>query len=342
MGQKVGGYRRNVPYGEETVRVSRTKESPKQERSWRFEVNPKGRVGWNRGTAGRTEKEYGESVSEARRLRKEVEEVRKVFGCESNGVGRKGTKARGYQVYGEYTYPDRREQGKPRPRPREVGEGVEKTEGEGKKEAKPKVRKKKRNRKKPYGEAELRVGRERVRRKYEKQRKAKIERKRTNLKERRKEKELEGEKKERSLVLGTSSKRVKSTERCEAVALSGILPTGQRRTNLIVRELESGLNHMEVMRNMENRRNHHAKSSQYGRKKRHPGKEGRGEKYGYYGYQVRVKGPLGGARRTMSYVIQNGTVPRGTKKARRRTNFEHAKTKIGTIGVKVRYCYGRG
>jgi len=335
MGQKVGGYRRNVPYGEETVRVSRGKET--REKSWRFEVNPKGRVGWNRGTAGRTEKEYGESVSDARRLRKEVEEVRKGFGCEMNGLGRKGRKTRGYQVYGEYTYPD----GNERRKPVERGEGREKTEGGEKKEGKVKGGKKKRNLKKGYGERELRVGRERVRRKYEKRRKAKIERKRTNLKERRKEKGLEGEKKERKLVLGQTSKRVKSTERCEAVTRSGILPTGQRRTNLRVRELENGLNHMEVMRNMENRRNHHAKSSQYGRKKRDRERK-KGEKYGYYGYQVVVKGPLGGARRTMTYEIQNGTVPRGTKKARRRTNFEHAKTKIGTIGVKVTYCYGRG
>jgi len=155
---------------------------------------------------------------------------------------------------------------------------------------------------------------------------------------------LEGEKKERKLVLGYSSKRVKGTERCEAVVLSGRIPTGHRRTKLIVRELEHGLNHMEVMRNRENRRTHHAKSSQYGRKKvggQDYGKRSK-EKYGYYGYQVRVKGPLGGARRTMSYVIQNGTVPRGTKKARRTADFEHAKTKIETIGVKVTYCYGRG
>jgi len=327
-----------VPYGEETVRVKRRKETPSQERSWRFEVNPKGRVGWNRGTVGRTEKEYGESVSEGRRRRKEIEEVREIFGCESNGLGRKGTKGRGYKVYGEYTYPDRNESGKSGER-RERKEGQE---GEGKKEGKAKVVKKKGSGKKPYGEAELRVGLERVRRKYEKRRKAKIERQRSSLKERRKEKGLEGEKKERKLVLGYASKRVKSTERCEAVALSGILPTGQRRTKVRVRELEQGLNHMEVRRNRENRRNHHAKSSQYGRKKRTQGGEGKGEKYGYYGYQVMVKGPLGGARRTMTYVIQNGTVPRGTKKARRVTNQEHAKTKIGTIGVKVTYCYGRG
>jgi len=292
-----------------------------QERSWRFEVNPKGRVGWNRGTVGRTKKGYGESVSDGRRLRKEREEVRKVFGCESNGLGRKGTKERGWVVYGEYTYPDREE--------RKSEEKMEMT-----------LKKKKGRMKKTYDESELKVGRDRVRRKYETQIQAMIERKRRDLKKRRKEKALDGEKKERKQVLGQNSKRVKGDERCEAVSLSGRMPTGQRRTNLIVRELEGGLNHMEVMRNRENRRRHHSKSSQNGRKIR--GKGGEGDRYGYYGYQVRVKGPLGGARRTMTYEIQNGTVPKGTKKARRRKNSEHAKTKIGTIGVQVRYCYGRG
>lgn len=328
MGQKVGGYRRNVPYGLETVRVNQVKTEKNQERSWRFEVNPKGRVGWNRGTVGRTEKGYGESVSHGRRLRKEREEVRKVFGCETNGLGRKGTKERGFVVYGEYTYPDQGE-GKPeenREDPTKTGKKVNRVD--------------RRWKKKRYDETELKVGRDRVRRKYEAQRKAKIERKRKDLKKRRKEKALEGEKNERKQALGQNSKRLKGDERCEAVSLSGRLPTGQRRTNLIVRELEGGLNHIEVMRNRENRRGHHSKSSPNGRKRR--GKSEKGERYGYYGYQVRVKGPLGGARRTITYEIQNGTVPKGTKKARRRKHSEHAKTKIGTIGVQVRYCYGRG
>jgi len=325
MGQKVGGYRRNVPYGETSLRLGtgshETKESPV---SWRFQVNPKGRVGWNRGTSGTKEKTYGEGLSEARRLRKEVEEVRKVFGCESNGLGRKGTKERGYEVYGEYTYDDR------------GGKGSESGEEPTKRKAKNEGKKKK-ILKKIYSEKEIHVARERVRRKYERHRKTKIQRKRTNLKERRKEQGLEGEKKERNSVLGYTTKRRKPTERTEAIALSGVLPTGKRRTNLIVRELEHGLNHMEVRRNREKRRGYHAKSHQYGRKT-----EGENKKHGYYGYQILVKGPLGGARRTMTYVIQKGTVPRGTKKARRRVSSEHAKTKIGTIGVKITYCYGRG
>lgn len=332
MGQKVSGYRRNVPYGKESVRLRRSKEKSEKERSWRFEVNPKGRVGWNRGSSGRTEKEYGDSVSNVRILRNELEEVRKDYGCESNGLGRKGTKERGYKVYGEYRHPDSGED-----------KGKDKEGDVLKEEGKGSTALKKGNRKKVYIKKELEVGRDRVRRKYEKVRKANIDRERKDLKERRKEKGLEDEKKERKLVVGQGTKRTKGTERCEAVRLSGRLPTGQRRTNLIVKELENGLNHMEVMRGVENRRDHHAKSSQYGRKQWIQGKNGLNkEKYGYYGYQVVVKGPLGGSRRTMSYVIQNGTVPRGTKKARRVNNSKHAKTKIGTIGVKVVYCYGRG
>ena len=104
MGQKVGGYRRNVPYGKETVLLSEKSKSMTRD-GWMFDVNPKGLVGWNRGTSGRKEKEYGSSVSDARRLRKELEEVRRVSGCESNGLGRKGTSQTGYVVYGEYTSP---------------------------------------------------------------------------------------------------------------------------------------------------------------------------------------------------------------------------------------------
>jgi len=317
MGQKVGGYRRNVPYGESTRR--RGSKAERGKTSWRFDVNPKGRVGWDRGTSGRSEAAYGASVSEGRRLRTEVEEVRKVFGCESNGLGRKGTKERGYQVYGEYTYED--------PSLQSPGKEVEATSG-----------KKKKALKKRFSETDLSVARERVRRKYETVRKAKIHRQRRNLKERRKEKGLEADKKERGLVLGYSTKRSKPSGRTEAVALSGRLPTGQRRTKLLVRELEHGLNHMEVRRNRENLRTYHGKHPRYGRKT----EKDADPQYGYYGYQLRVKGPLGGARRTMTYRIQKGTVPRGTKKARRTVASEHAKTKIGTLGVKVTYCYGRG
>jgi hypothetical protein len=334
MGQKVGGYRRKAAYGQETVSLPTSVWKIKGDRAWSFEVNPEGRVGWNRGSGGTTTKTYGEALSQGRGLRKEVEEVRKLFGCESNGLGRKGRPWRGYEVHGEYTYTNQERKGSVENRsvgPETQGEPVGAPTGS-------KGKKPKKKRTKAYVEADFQAARSRVTRKYEGRRGAKVERKRRNLKERRKEKGLEAEKNERALVLGPSTKRRKAGERCEAVTLSGILPTAERRTKLIASELEHGLNHMEVRRGVENLRTHHAKSSQYGRIQAGAGDP----KHGYYGYKVRVKGPLGGARRTMTYVIRNGTVPLGTKSARRREGFEHAKTKIGTLGIKVTYCYGIG
>jgi len=322
MGQKVGGYRRNVPYGHETNLLSTTNGGVN---GARFEVNPKGVVGWNRGTSGVKECDYGENLSDARRLRKELEEVRRVSGCESNGLGRKGTKQTGYVVYGEYTTSEKKAKA-----------GSAQT-----------TRQAKQNHK-GRDANEVMVAMERVVMTFEKKRNVKVERKRTNLKKRRKAKGLEGDKEERRSVLGFSSKRVKGDERCEAIALSGVIPTTKRRTNLIVRELESGLNHMEVLRNRESLRTHHAKSSQSGRKRlgmmspiKSDGTTGV-SKGGYYGFNVTVKGPLEGARRTLAYVVQIGTVPRGTKRARMMITHEHAKTNVGTVGVRVTYCYGRG
>jgi len=332
MGQKVGGYRRNVPYGKETLLLETDQTSKK---GWIFEVNPKGKVGWNRGTSGTKEKEYGKELSGARRLRQEVEERRRASGCESNGLGRKGTQERGYLVYGEYTSG----------RGNLVETGSRDQEKRGSlREGRKRTRLSRKGGVDSLSKSDLSVARERVARNYEKKRQAKVERKRTNLKDRRKEKGLETEKEERKSVLsGYSSKRVKGDERCEAIALSGVIPTTKRRTNLIVRELERGLNHREVLRNREALRRHHAKSSQTGRKRLgEVARDSSQPQGGYYGLKVTVKGPLEGARRTTTYVIQLGTVPRGTKRARRRINHEHAKTKVGTVGVRVTYCYGRG
>ena len=87
MGQKVGGYRRNERYGTKTVRIPLDK--GEEGRSWRFEVNPKGRVGWDRGNVRRNETGYGSSLSQGRRRRDQVEELRKGYGCTTNGEGEK-------------------------------------------------------------------------------------------------------------------------------------------------------------------------------------------------------------------------------------------------------------
>jgi len=334
MGQKVGGYRRNVPYGKETVFLTGFDQAQSNRKSnklgWMFDVNPEGRVGWNRGTSGRKEGKYGKDLTEGRRLRKELEEVRRNSGCETNGLGRKGNEERGFTVYGEYT----------RGTPRVM---KEKYQNQTKDRSSTSQAKKRGPVKRIRGKEEREVARDRVVRKYESLRKSKVERKRTNLKERRVEKGLEGERKERRSGLGRSSKRVKGRERCEAITLSGVLPTMQMRVNVLVGELEVGLNHTEIMRNREGLRSLHSKSSRTGRKRlgemENELSKGKG---GYYGVNVTVKGPLDGARRTMTHVIQLGTVPRGTKRARITTTHKAAKTKIGTLGVRVTYCYGRG
>ena len=351
MGQKVGGYRRNERYGTKTVRIPLDK--GEEGRSWRFEVNPKGRVGWDRGNVRRNETGYGSSLSQGRRRRDQVEELRKGYGCTTNGVGRKGDGERGYTVYGEYTYRDyEKKEGRRESDPqvdRKGSEGKEVGREGGKKKEEKKgssplawtkeMEGRKAFRSQEEFKKERKVGRRRLKRKREKERGVKVERKREDLKERR-----EGnsgrrkEKEERKARLGRQSKRTKPDERVDGAVRSGTRPMIGRRSKLIAKELESGRKHRQSMREIEKVRKAKSKNGKTGRKREKAG----GEKGGYYGYQVQRKGPLGGARRTMVRTRQEGTVPRGTKEARRRTGKEHAKTSIGTIGVKVSYCYGLG
>jgi hypothetical protein len=367
MGQKVGGYRRNAKYGRKTVRIRTEKEwrgnqmEGKAEgigRSWRFEVNPKGRVGWDMGNARRTEKEYGASLSQGRRRRQEVEELRKHFGCTTNGLGRLGDGKRGYQIYGEYTYRDYPKQSRQDSRGKASKvEGGESKEGEGSAPASTPATNPVRTRawtkamegrktfetQQDFKKARKKA-RRRLKRKREKERQVKVERKRKDLKRRRERNRiLRKEKEQRKARLGRQSKRRKGEERVDGVVRSGVRPMTERRSKLIAKELEGGRKHTQSRREIEKLRKAKAKNPRTGRKSRKEAelqKQGAGRKRGFYGYQVVVKGPLGGARRTMKTRIQEGTVPRGTKEARRRTGSEHAKTSIGTIGVKVSYCYG--
>lgn len=304
MGQKVNGFRRNVPYGQETRLLDG--------KPWMLEVNPRGKYGWDRGTSGRKEGGYGRHLSESRRRRKELKEVRRRAGCESNGLGLKGMKESGRKVYGEYRSPSRKPTGTKR------GGNTKRRTGE-----------------------ELGVARERVARKYGERRGTSVERNRVDLKGKRID-DVEKDQQGRREKVGTASKRVKREERCQAIALSGKRPVVERRANLIVRELEHGLNHKEVRQQTQARRTYHAENSSSGRKRLGEQPTQRKATGGYYGFQVMVKGPLNGALRTDDHVMSMGTVPRGTKRARIPTYHEHAKTKAGTIGVRVMYCYSRG
>lgn len=310
MGQKVSGYRRNVPYG--TKSLKRNPEREAQDGGyWMFQVNPKGRVGWNRGDGERTERGYGKDLSHAQGRRNQVEECRKVFGCVTNGLGRKGTRKTGYQVYGEYTYGEM-EDG-------EKKQGLIETSSPG-------------MRKRFGSHPEFRQGRHQARlrltRKREQERQVPVERKRLDLKSRREANPTQvGEKQERKARLSPGRKRERPGERVDAVVLSQSRPVQERRAKLIATELESGIHHMESRRKIEKLRKAKTKLS---------------GQAGPYGYQIQVKGPLGGARRTIVYLIQEGKIPRGSTQGLTRTGFQHAKTSIGTIGVKVTYCYGLG
>jgi hypothetical protein len=270
-----------------------------------LQVNPRGKHGWDRGSSGSKEDGYGRHLTEARRRRQELSEVRERAGCVSNGMGLTGTKASGRTVYGEYRSPSTKRV------------GTRRTTGE------------------------LIVSRERVARKAGMRRGTKVERRRVDLKELWSD-GFEEDKRGRKDKAGVSSKRVMRDERSEAIALSGKRPVVDRRVTLVVRELEHGLNHKEVRHTLQSIRVYHAETSQRGRKRLGEQPRRRQGDGGYYGCQVRVKGPLNGGLRTDDMMITLGTVPRGTKRARLPSAHQHAKTKAGTIGVRVMYCYSRG
>lgn len=119
----------------------------------------------------------------------------------------------------------------------------------------------------------------------------------------------------------------------------------------IMKREKAGRDHMRVRRDWGKRRKQHGKKSKYGRvEAQETGVRSQGvassglvkRQGGYYGYRVRVKGPLNGSRRTKKKERGNGTVPESMKKGRIGTAEGVAKTSVGTRGVQVAYCYGRG
>jgi len=272
-----------------------------------------------------------------------IEEVRRSFGCISNGLGRLGTKETGYTVYGEYTTSFRSSLYENRKNSKDTNQPVESTTDLKKSsEYSPE-----RNIQNLLLEIELAI--DRVVINFEKKRNSKIDRRRINLKHRREKYDIEKEKQE---LLGVRSSTIKGAEELsEAITLSGILPTVHIITKLLARELRAELNHRKILRNRERARTQHALTSHTGIKglgmRVSTGSSSKtlienGYEGGYYGYNFTLKGPLDGARRTITHVIKIGKVPRGTKRARRVSSHEHAKTTVGTIGIFGTYCYGRG
>ena len=319
MGQKVKGYRRGSDYGRRTNRKGRHPEEARASyRGWNFEVNPVGRSGWDQGSAGGTERSYGKQRRGAAARRKGVEEVRLAHGAVSNGCGVGGSPEVGYVVYGEYRRLGAGEAGRERAREAALARAA--------------VHQRRRRG----------CGRRRRRR---------------SVASRRAQHGEEGE--VVRLVEGTAGRRKRSPaaaagagaatavtreNRAQAVARSGRRPCEGRRAKRRARELEGTLSHREVRRERKARMARHATSSAKGRQSgREAGSAAGGRKrVGYRGYKVTVKGVLGGAMRTRTYRDQKGVMPRGTKRARRGARDAVAETTVGTRGIRVEYCYGRG
>jgi hypothetical protein len=118
------------------------------------------------------------------------------------------------------------------------------------------------------------------------------------------------------------------------VTLTGFYPCAPRRAQLVQRRRAKGRKHREALRRLKTVRAQHAEESERGVKR--PGKAG-----SYRGYRVRVKGTLDGGLRTRRSEYGVGSVPWSSRDARRSVGRVQARTKVGTMGVSVVYCYGR-
>lgn len=122
-----------------------------------------------------------------------------------------------------------------------------------------------------------------------------------------------------------------ASARAGAVVLRYEWTRGDARTERRGRALAEGRKHKERRAYVDRRR-----------KKAWERKAGRGRRRGY---RLEVKGTLNGARRTRRQVSNQGTVPRSRRRAHRGVSRLHAKTKVGTMGVRRTTCYageGRG
>lgn len=361
MGQKVKGYRRNAEYGRKTRRLGDIG-------GWRGEVNPPGKDGWEKSGVGRSGKEYGESEGRGNERVKRVEEVRRSEGYESNGLGRKGDGKKGYVVYGEYVKvverPGKRaEEGR---ESRRANKGRSENKVAEEKERQLEVKRERRVMRYEW-EVGRKVTRERVNRSTVREDRGRLGERGGRMRGRavgassgkgvaaeKGEEPVEKKDPERARVSDRAKRRkapekkgeVRREARGVVVVLGGVIRVERRRVKRRIRKREgAGRGHRRARREREGRRKYHGRKSKYGRVEKGKlgqGKKGEERKGGYYGYRVRVKGPLNGARRTTKREIGRGTVPGSRKEGRIGTAEGVAKTSVGTRGVQVAYCYGRG
>ena len=137
--------------------------------------------------------------------------------------------------------------------------------------------------------------------------------------------------------------------RAVVVVLAGVIKRERRRVKRRVRKREgAGRKHKAARRDFVGRMKYQGKKSVYGRRGggyRRKWIEERGGdtvEGGFYGYKVTVVGTLDGSRRTKKTVSWMGEVPKSTKRAMIGVAEGVAKTTVGTMGVRVEYCYGLG
>ena len=304
MGQKAKGHHRNVPYGLETV-----KKGGKDYNGWEYKVYPQGCVGWSTMLLDTHDATYGANERSAGKVVRYLEETRLSAGYLSSGRGVKWSE-KGCEVYGEYMpMSGRRNKVQDRNRKTRRDRALVRL----------------------YMERGVRVTRNRVNLLRV------VRRDRSMWRELKKiETQTRGMRKRKKIL---SSKQfahrgmVASVVRCGTIALEKLL------AKFVARALMEGREHKKVLREFEAMMKIQSKQSVRGLKNLGMGKQ---QTRGYYGVRLVVNGRLDGGRRTAKYTWQIGKVPMGLMSGRIRTGEAVAKTKDGTLGVRLTFCYGRG
>lgn len=332
------GYRRNAEYGVRTRRRNEGLENTHLSIGWMGEVNPPGKRGWAQSGTSRTEKGYGNGMGMAEARKERVSEVRTIEGYMTNGLGRKGDAGHGYVVYGEYrrvlpAVTKKGNSGKLKTSgARKAGEEGQSSQVSLFSLAASEIAE--------SGKDSLEAKRERRVRMYEAKAGVKVRRERKDrsmvVVEKGRVKELDvylRGRKEGSMGRGNAYLEALAV----VVVRSGVCMLEQRRVNRRVMSRENaGRAQIRVL------------SEWSGRRKRRDEKgrlysgEWKSAPEGYYGYKVRVKGRVDGARRSKEWSTSAGTVPWSRKDGVRGSAEGVAKTSVGAMGVSVTYCYGLG
>lgn len=128
--------------------------------------------------------------------------------------------------------------------------------------------------------------------------------------------------------------------RAGCLVLNTRQPCAERLSKIVALQLEDSLKHSDVISQRRDMTNILDKSDR-GRLDYASIMSGKvkGRAGGYRGYRIVTKGTIDGSRRTRKEIISNGVRPLSTITAPISSGYKQAKTKTGTRGVHVLYCY---